>query len=261
MLATVYLLSIAAIILAVTTTPDAGEYVKGLRRALREGKKRASPWSDGGSSRLALFLLCALLLGGTTTVVNVVGRPTMHDSFTSGTPHYMSSVLGSDEAWLTSRRALLSRPIAVGVLTAAYIGLAFQYFSLRTRSSGLTLLALLVFAAWLLPLIAGAIIALGPRAEETALVVVALSPILGIGLSTGLGQMPRADSVQLAAIAPPVTLAFLFNYLLVITQRKLDRLMHAQEKEKEKEKAQPENDFAGKQAAVDDSAVYRQTDK
>ena len=63
--------------------------------------------------------------------------------------------------------------------------------------------------------------------------VVALSPLPGIALSAGFGKLPGADAIQLAALAPAITLAFIFNYLLVVVQRKIDRLLHAQEKEKE----------------------------
>jgi hypothetical protein len=51
----------------------------------------------------------------------------------------------------------------------------------------------------------------------------------GIALSSGLGKLPGADTIQLAALAPPITFAFLLNYLLVIEQRRLDRQSHAKE--------------------------------
>jgi hypothetical protein len=58
----------------------------------------------------------------------------------------------------------------------------------------------------------------------------ALSPITGLALSSGLGAPPGVDSIRLAALAPPITFAFVFNSLLVMTQRKIDRQVHAREK-------------------------------
>jgi hypothetical protein len=234
-LAAVYVVSLGAMVLTLTVTPDSGEYIKGVRRAGREGRRRPSPWSDAGSNRVVLFILCGMILVVSTAVVNVVGRQPLADAaqfgnWPSNHPAFIDPQI-SDQQWLASRHAMVSRPIAVGVLTAAYVGLAFQYFSLRTRRSGLVLLTLLVFVTWLVPLLAGAILGMsGPPSEQRAFTLLALSPIPGIALSSGLGKPPGADAIQLAAIAPPITLAFLFNYLLVIAQRKLDRQLHASEK-------------------------------
>ena len=228
MIAAAYALSLAAIALAATITPAAGEYIMGVRRAGREGRRRPSPWSDAGSNRIAVFGLGALVLVGATAVVNVVGRQnTMVPPYLvrSGLdPSDMERMNVDDATWLASRRIILARPIAIGVLTVAYVGLGFQYFSLRTRRSGPTLMALFLFAAWLVPLLAGAILGLGgPVGRGRALAVLALSPLPGLALSTGLGEPPGGDAIRLAALAPAVTFAFVFNYLLVGVQRKLDR--------------------------------------
>jgi hypothetical protein len=229
-LAAVYVLSLAAMVLAVTITPDAGEYTKGVRRAARAGRRRPGPWSDAGSNRVALFALAALVLVGATAVVQVVGRQPILDAAGVAAT---GGVDLSDEAWLASRQAMASRPIAIGVLTVAYVGLGLQFFSLRSRRSGVVLMGLFLFLAWLVPMLAGAALGLGGPADQgRALTVLALSPVPGLALSSGLGNPPSADAIQLAALAPPITFAFLFNYLLVVTQRKIDRSLHAKEKEK-----------------------------
>ena len=64
MLAAIYALALAATILSVSITPGAGEYVKGVRRALRDGRRRPGIWEDAGSNRVALFALAALVLVG-----------------------------------------------------------------------------------------------------------------------------------------------------------------------------------------------------
>ncbi|SIN71693.1 hypothetical protein SAMN05444166_0383 [Singulisphaera sp. GP187] len=233
MIASVYALSLLAMILAIAITPDAGEYVKGLRRAARQGRRRMSLWSDSGSNRLALLALCVLVMVGASTVVHVVGRQRAHEMYIGPAVNgksYNGDNAMTDEAWLTSRQALLSRPIAIGVLTVAYFGLGLQLFSLRTRSSGLALMTLFLFLAWLVPLLAGAMLGMARTNQTRGIAIFALSPLPGIALSSGMGKLPGADTIQLAALAPSITFAFLFNYLLVITQRKLDRRLLAAEK-------------------------------
>ena len=244
-IAAVYVLALAAMILTVTITPDSGEYLKGVRRARREGGRRPSPWLDAGSNRVALFALCAIVLAGATAVVNVIGREhhsaLLNPQFWANNPELLNAANLSDKAWLASRQAMISRPIAIGVLTVAYVGLALQFFSLRTRKSGAVLTSLFLFVVWLVPLVAGSVIGTSaPGNSPFALVILALSPLPGIGLSSGLGHPPSADAIQLAALAPPIAFAFIFNYLLVITQRKLDRSFQANEQEKEKVAAEGE---------------------
>ncbi|AGA28763.1 hypothetical protein [Singulisphaera acidiphila] len=240
MFASVYVLSLMAMVLSIAITPDAGEYVKGLRRAAHQGQRRISPWSDAGSNRLALFALCALVMVGATTVVHVVGRqqiPDVANAYWVNNPSYIGNKVMTDEAWLASRQALLSRPIAIGVLTVAYFGLGLQCFSLRTRSSGLVLMTLFLFIAWLVPLLVGAMLGIARSNQTRNVAIFALSPLPGIALSSGMGKFPGADTVQLAALAPSITFAFLFNYLLVITQRKIDRRLLATEKSSTKSSA------------------------
>jgi hypothetical protein len=228
----VYGLMLAAMVLAVPITPDAGGYTRGVRRALREGRTRPGPWEDAGANRLALLGLCALVLVGATAVVSTVGRPGMVAAVNyqdwHNAPEIAERAAVSDAAWLASRQALLSRPIAVGVLTAAYVGLALQFFSMRTRRSGAVLTVLLLFLAWLVPVLAGATLGMAvpfptPETQGRTMTVLALSPLPGVVLSAGLGDNPALDRIKLAALAPPITFAFVFNYLLVMSQRKLDR--------------------------------------
>ena len=237
MLTVVYVLAVAAIVLSVTITPGSGEYVKGVRRALREGRRRPGPWSDAGGNQIALFALAALVLIGASAVVNVVGRPPfdpeMHRRVRiwANQEQPIPKALLSDKAWLESRQMLMSRPIVIAVLTVAYVGLANQYYSRRTRRSGMVLLVLFIFVAWIVPLLAGAIIGMSSTPSEAlAVTILALSPLPGIALSSGLGESDSAGAIQLAALAPPITFAFVFKYLLVVAQRRIDRALRDQEK-------------------------------
>jgi hypothetical protein len=44
-----------------------------------------------------------------------------------------------------------------------------------------------------------------------------------------MGELPFIEAVQLAALAPAVTFAFLFKYLLVVLQRRIDRVVREQD--------------------------------
>lgn len=244
MLATVYAFALAAMVLTATITPTASSYIKGVRRAGHEGRRRPSPWSDAGSNRLALFALCAMVLAGASAVVNVVGRQPLIDPNLNNWANYDQAFVAranlSDAAWLESRQAILSRPIVIAVLTVAYVGLGLQYFSLRNRRTGMALMVLFLFLAWLAPLLTAAAIGMsGPAHEKLALVILALSPLAGIGLSTGFGSLQAEDAIRLAAMAPPITFAFLFKYLVVVAQRKIDRELNATEKVKAEAAAKP----------------------
>ena len=227
----VYVLSSLAMILAATITPDAGEYIKGVRRAVREGRRRPSPWSDAGSNRIALFALCVLVLAGASLIVSVIGRQPLQDLpfYPPGTP-IPDPIVITDAAWLASRQSLTSRPIVVGVLTVAYVGLGLQFFSLRTRRSGTVLLLFFLFLVWLIPMVAGAIIGMSGPDQTRAMTVMALSPIPGLALSTGLSLNNGAEAIRFAALVPPIAFAFVFNSLLSMTQRRIDKQLRAQAK-------------------------------
>jgi hypothetical protein len=229
MFAALYGLMLTALVLTATITPNSNEYVKGVRRALHEGRRRPGAWSDAGSNRVAVFILAGVLLVSATVVVQVVGRPALFNPGVN-TPAQLASAIQSDEAWLQSRQAKMSRPILIGVLTVAAFGFAYQYFSLRTRRSGPTLMAVFLFVTWLVPLLAASVIGMGSSAgdSEVALTVLALSPLTGVAMSSGLGEAIAGSSIQLAALGPAVTFAFVFKYLLVVHQRKIDRALRAE---------------------------------
>jgi|GEM_PF-3567894 len=246
----VYFLSVCGLVLTITITPDLSGYLKGLRRAAREDHRRLSWRANAASNRIALCALCALVLVGVSTVVRVIGRPTLSDpseyDWASSKGLIDSKQMLSDQTWLASRQRIVSRPAAVGILTVAYFGLAFQFFSLRTRTSGATLLALLVFLVWFVPLLVGAMLGISGSDRTLPLAIFAISPIPGIAMSTGFGELPGIDTIKLVAIATPITLTFLFAYLGIVTERSLDRKLRSELKLQDgKSKIHPGNqDFA-----------------
>lgn len=188
-----------ALILSVTITPDRNEYIRGLRRAERRNRHRPSPWEDAGTNRIALFVLAGVVLIGTTIAWEAIeGRPV------GGPGQY-------------------SQTIAIGVLVVAYFGLALQYFRLRFPKVAGSLFALFLFLAWGLPIITG-MIALGAfgASPKIGQAVLATSPLIGMALSANAIELTGSDTIRLFALAPAVTFAFGFNFLMVAVQRKID---------------------------------------
>ncbi len=237
MIGSIYAMSFMGIVLALAITPDLGEYIKGVRRAGRVGGKRPSPWSDAGCNRLVLVALCAILLIGASVVVGIVGHQGVRPQATWSYAYMSVPPRMTDREWLASRQSVMSRPIVVGVLTLAYVGLAQQYFLLRTRRSGMTLLSLFLFLTWLLPLAIGASVGTARNDQWLTAPIMALSPITGLALSSGLGGREGIDLIRIAALGPPITFAFVFNFLLVAAQRKVDHLVHSSEKAKVSEES------------------------
>lgn len=198
-LAMIYALTLLACVLISTVTPTQAEYVRGVRRALHRGMRRPSAWSDEGTNKLATILIGLLVFLGPTILWE-------HASSQAGVGPELDALA-----------------IAVGVFVAAYFGFAYQYFLIRMPRSGSTYMALFIILAWLLPLITGAV-ALGASNDQgLAQVVTAISPIAGIGMSSGLIDEPTARSARFAAIGPASCLAFFFGFLLTNVQRRLDR--------------------------------------
>lgn len=198
-LAMIYVETVLACVLISTVTPSQAEYVRGLRRSLHRGRRRPSPWSDEGTNQVATILICALVFLGPT----ILWEASQHRN--DGGP---------------SSDALT---IAIGVFVAAYFGFGLQYFLLRLPKSGSTYMALLILFAWLLPVLIGSI-ALGAGNDRgLGQLILALSPLAGIVMSSGLIDEPIAEGARLAAIGPAIGLAFFLAFLLTSTQRRVDR--------------------------------------
>jgi hypothetical protein len=197
-LVVLYFLVVAAIVLSTTITPDQVEYVRAVRRALRVGRHRPTVWEDSGTNRVALFGLCALVFLGATLSWELIAGRTHGDA------------------------SVYSQTIAVGVFVVAYFGLGSQFFQLRLARSGGSVFALFLFLVWLVPLLLGSIAFGAGTNRELFQIILCVSPLTGIAMSSGLIEETAGQSFKLAALAPAITFAFLFNYLLVATQRKID---------------------------------------
>lgn len=208
-LVVLYPLMVGAFAMTATITPTRDEFAKGVRRAVKEGRRLPSPWEDRGLNRLALMALCAITLIAPTVAWY---------SIEEQTPPAISGI-----------RMTYSLPIAIGVLTVAYFGLALQYFQLRFARRASIFQSLFLFAAWLVPVLVGTISmaataqsrtpASGPDVVTPALF--SLCPIVGIALSGDGVNVPWA--VQAAALSPALTFALLFNHLVSTARRRVEK--------------------------------------
>ncbi len=196
----VYALAILGMFMCLTITPTAGEYARGVRRAARQGRKHLHFLDDLAMNRLALMGLCGIVLFGATIAWNCIeGRNPNGQSF--------------------------SLSIAVGVLTVAYFGLAYQLFSLAAPSRPGTLLALFVFLIWVVPAIAIPVAAAARLPEPILAALGGFTPVTGLAMVSGqdLGvQSP--DVARLASLVPAIGLPFLFNNLVVSFRRRIDQV-------------------------------------
>jgi hypothetical protein len=202
-----YLLVITAILLVLMVTPDRAEYFKGLWRAKKLGRSHLPWWDDLSLNRVFLVIACAIVF----CIATIAWTATR---FSSPGPPFPGSMSGGN----------LPLAIAISVLVVAYFGLAHQYFLLNFGGRGKTYFALFLFLVWILPLVAGTILAMssstgafGPASQ----LVFSLSPIPGIAMvaapmPAGLYEM----AVQGPAITLPLLFLFVFNSLLVAARRR-----------------------------------------
>jgi hypothetical protein len=200
-----YLLVITGLLLIMMVTANHAEYSKGLWRALRQGRKQLPWWDDLSLNRPFLAIACTIVLTTATLALSAPG--------------------GASAAMAASGDSLGADPLAVatGVLVVAYFGLAYQYFLLRFAARGKIYFALFLFLAWLLPLVAGTILAMsmsGDRQAESQ-VVLSMSPIPGIGmLAAPVHDGTVRSAIQGPAITPALLFAFVFNSLLISARRR-----------------------------------------
>ncbi len=197
----IYLFTIVGLILATTVTPDLGEYLKGIRRALRSDHRRAPIFSDAASNQFVMYGLAGLTAMGSTIAWEAI----------EGMPE--------------GGRYAYSQAVALGTFVVAYYGFGLQYFLLRFGKRGASYFGLFLFLVWLLPLMVALAAGISMSSASTTIQsILAVSPLAGIMLSiTGGIEGASVDSVRFAAVLPAVSLAFLFHFMLTALQRKLDR--------------------------------------
>jgi hypothetical protein len=187
-------------------TPNDAEYIKGLWRAKKQGRSHLPWWDDLSLNRVFLGIACTVVLATATTAGSVVGED-------------QSSAVGGG-----SLPGNFPLAIAIGVLVVAYFGMALQYFLLRFGRRGVTYFALFLFLAWLVPLMAGTIMAMASMSGEPGPIgafAFSLSPVPGIWMvAASVRDESYRTSIQSPAITPALLFTFVFNSLLISARRR-----------------------------------------
>ena len=96
------------------------------------------------------------------------------------------------------------------------------------------IMALFLFVAWLLPLACGTIAAASYGQKYTpnsppdtwSPAIASLSPIFGITVASGVGNIDGLDQARMAALMPALIFALLFNNLVTSTRRRIEKEIH-----------------------------------
>jgi hypothetical protein len=204
-LPSVYFLTVAASSLAAAVTPSAGEYDRGLQRARRLGWSRLPPWQDLASNRGAVLVFALVLVLAVAGTLLAAPLPPP-DFFGRNPPPFV--------AWPS---------IAVGALTVLAYGLGMQFFELRLQKSGAMYFRLLLFLAWVAPIVLGAIMLATTGGDEVGLYIMDLSPLVGITMSALTPKAASASVMQLAALMPVGLMAVFFAAGLLLEERKAEQ--------------------------------------
>jgi hypothetical protein len=203
-----YVLVVISILLVMMVTPNRSEYLKGLRRARKQGRTHSPAWDDLALNRLFLVVACAIVLAAGTLAWNGAGDPKF------GTRDQLSR----------------SFPLAIAtaVLTIAYFGLALQFFLLWIRMRAIIFFGLFLFLIWIVPLLGGVIVAMvamaAPNPGPENQVVLSLSPWIGLALVAAHdGAFPESYriAIQAAALMPALLFTFVFNGLYNMARRRV----------------------------------------
>jgi hypothetical protein len=240
-LGVLYVLVVIAILLTITVTPSRAEYQKGLWRARKQGRPHLPWWNDLAINRVYLFATCFLVLASANIAWSQSGKE----------PRFVSN----------SMAAAFPLAIATGVLVVAYFGLALQFFLLRFGARGQMYFGLFMFIAWIVPLVAGTILAMAtaPMVNEAgSQTLLSLSPVVGIGMiasATRTGSVTAATVSQAAAITPPLFFAFLFNSLLIAARRRAHRAFQASAAQLDNPVGRDDLEIAGQSLPIAKSAA------
>lgn len=200
-----YLLVIFGILLTLTVTATQAEYYKALWRAAKQNRSRLSFWDDLSPNRPFLLVVCTIVLVTATIAWKRLGGPDIGGSGSS--------------------REAFPLAIANGVLVVAYFGLAHQFFQLRFGRRGSNFLALFLFVIWGVPLVVGTISLFANLMNSgPAQIICALSPVAGLGLATGVADPGTSlMGVEAAAITPSLLYTFVFNNLVTMARRRVQK--------------------------------------
>ena len=193
-----YILVAAAVLLTVSVTPSASDFANGIRRAGKLGLRRLKPWNDFAPNRWTIAVFCGIVL------VAAAASSFMVDW----------SVTGALGGGTRGAGASFWLPGIVALLAVAYFGFSRQYFELTFGKRAAPYFLLFLFFAWLVPVIAGTIVAMSRWGEDASLPILSLSPIVGIAAASGFDNTGvNARGSQVASWSISLALTLLFGWL------------------------------------------------
>jgi hypothetical protein len=193
-----YVMVIASVILLPSATPPLGLYLKGLRRAVHEGRRRVHWWHDLAANRVAVVIFAALV-----GAVSTIGWELIEGRDVSGRVQYAQSIV-------------------TGVFLVVGVAFSYQYFLLTFPRRGETYFGLFMFVIWVVPFLAGILIGASTRFDLTAQVVTSLCPWVGMATSAFSPPDQSIHWPRFATLLPAIAVAFVFAILLETRLRRLD---------------------------------------
>ena len=192
---TMYILTLAALLLTLAVTPSAGEFAKGVRRARKLGLPQVPLWSEWAANWLPVGVFCGL-----TAVLALVAGVT---------------AMSGEEGVAPVR---LFGPLVVAMATIASFGSARQFFGLQFRKAGGTYFALFIFLVWIVPLLVGYVAQESGVKNGGAELILGITPVVGIGMGNTTDK-PQ-DLIGIAsAIVASLVLAGIFIPLRLQAER------------------------------------------
>lgn len=212
MLMTLAEFCISGLVFSLLITPNAGDFLKGLRHARKRGGARAPVWSDFAVNLAPMLSLCVLFVLGLAAYLSVpvIRYPGMN-------------VLA----------------VALAVCALCYFGLGKQAFDLIFRKNGVIYFALLFFVLWVVPFLLGMVSAFAQASESTILKIFSLNPFIGscIGFLTNTEGSPQrvGEWQSMLELSLYINGAYLlvFSWLYAFAIRRAGRLALRADEERE----------------------------
>ncbi len=204
--------AVLSFLLIATASPERVAYIGGLRRSLRLGLRRPSPFQDRALNRWVLLIFAGIVtigIAGLYSIRNEENHKTL---------------------------PLPGASTATAVLMVIEFGLAMQYYRLRIGKLAGGALALFLFVAWFMPFMLGMALSLVSNMpnenEGLGYVIMSISPVFGVPLGAGVVSITAPiTECRLAALIPTLAAVFIFNQMITNLQRRIDRRIMPEHRE------------------------------
>ncbi|HEY3413975.1 MAG TPA: ABC transporter permease [Armatimonadota bacterium] len=193
-----YFMTVAGIMLTTAVTPSWGAFANGVRRARKANRVRPRPMEDMASNLAPVIAFAVIVLAAPVA-----------SSLLRHAPHH-----------------LLAPASLGGVVASATVlmfGCAQQAFELTLRRSAKGYFALLLFLAWVVPLLLAAVAGITQMGERVTMTLLSISPLAGIGITAVmLDPSIKAQAAPVVAVSVSVAWALLFLVISISAARKAE---------------------------------------